>query len=65
MAKNGHVQIGVILPEELATRMKVEAVRRDLNHSELVSELLDAAIPKNVRIVGGGARGSKQDTVSS
>ena len=61
MAKEGHTQIGIVIPDELVTRIKVESVRRNMNHSALVTEVLDEALPRDVRIVGGESRSTRKE----
>ena len=48
--KTGHVLLGIVIPVDLARRVRTEALRRGMTNSDLAAEALDRAMPKEITI---------------
>lgn len=48
--KTGHVLLGIVIPVDLARRVRTEALRRGMTNSDLAVEALDRAMPKDITI---------------
>jgi len=49
--KTGYVLLGIVIPVDLARRVRTEALRRGMTNSDLAAEALDRAMPKEIRVV--------------
>ena len=59
--KTGHVLLGIVIPVDLARRVRTEALRRGMTNSDLAAEALDRAMPRDITIrVAKTSRGKRR-----